>query len=116
MENKKKTIAERIGESKINYFSDLFIVAMVVMWIVYCAWSLVIASAVTISSIVISVQNGCQNFDTSMWEAIGSNVVLPLASGGALWMIKNAVQHAIANSRGEECEFDFPDVSQCDDM
>lgn len=34
-------------------------------------------------------------------------MTVPLSSGGAIWMIKNGVQHAIANNKGEKCEADF---------
>lgn len=110
----KKSFIEKIKESPINYFSDLFIVAMVVFWIVDNIYESIIASVVTISSVVISVQTGAPAFDTSMWSSIGTNVAIPLASGGAIWMVKNGVQHAIANKRGQEAAQDFPIVDGAD--
>lgn len=100
----------KIKRSPINYFSDLFIIAMVSLWIFDCIYESIIASVVTISSIFLSYQVGANCFDTSMWSSIGSNVALPLSVGGALWMTKNAVQHAIRNHRGESAPEDFPAV------
>lgn len=107
---KRQSIVERLNNSPIDFFSDLFIVAMVALWIADSLWESVIASAVTISSIIISFKTGIAYFDTSMWASIGSNIAVPLSAGGALWMLKNGVQHAIANRRGKECPADFPAV------
>jgi threonine/homoserine/homoserine lactone efflux protein len=49
--------------------------------------------------------------DTSMWSDISNLVTIPLSCGGAIWMVKNSVQHAIANSRGEQAHMDFPKVN-----
>lgn len=97
-----------LKKSPINYFSDLFIVAMVLLWIFDNIYQSLIASAVTISSIVLSFQTGVAIYDTSMWSSIGSNVAIPLSCGGAIWMIKNSVQHAIAYSKGKRAHQDFP--------
>lgn len=102
---------EKLKRSPINYFSDLFIVAMVCLWIFDCIYESVIATVVTVSSIVLSYQTGMNCFDTSMWGSIGSNVAIPLSCGGALWMIKNAVQHSIANRKGKQAKADFPAVN-----
>ena len=101
-------IEKSLKRSPINYFSDLFIVAMVLMWIVDNVYQSLIASAVTISSIVLSFQTGMSVYDTSMWSSIGVNVAIPLSCGGAIWMIKNSVQHAIAYSKGKRAHEDFP--------
>lgn len=107
---KKRSFIDKIRQSPINYFSDLFIVAMVMMWIVDNVYQSVIASIVTISSVIVSVQTGSAAYDTSMWSSIGSNVAIPLSCGGAIWMIKNSVQHAISNSKGKRAHMDFPAV------
>ena len=99
---------KKLNKSPINYFSDLFIVAMVVMWIVDNIYESIIASAVTISSIILSFQTGTSCFEVSMWSSIGTNIAIPLGAGGAVWMIKNSVQHAIMNNKGKKCEYDFP--------
>lgn len=99
---------KKLKESPINYFSDLFITAMVVMWIVDNVYQAIIASAVTISSIMLSYSTGMNCYDTSMWSSIGSNVALPLSCGGAIWMIKNSIQHAISNYKGHQAKEDFP--------
>ncbi|MCD8369559.1 MAG: hypothetical protein LUC94_04355 [Clostridiales bacterium] len=96
--------------SFINYLSDLFIGAMVVMWIADSVYESIIASAVTISSIVLSHQAGYACYDTSMWSSIGSNIAIPLGAGGAIWLVKCGVQHAIANNKGEQAHMDFPRV------
>ena len=86
-----------IKKSPINYFSDLFIVAMVVAWIV-------VLSIMTLTAIYATVAIQ----DTNMWSEVGALVAVPLTAGGAIWMIKNSVQHAIAYNRGERAELDFP--------
>ena len=100
----------KLKRSPINYFSDLFIVAMVCMWIFDNLYQSIIATIVTLSSIALSQQTGMNCFDTSMWASIGTNVAIPLSCGGAIWMIKNSVQHAIANRKGERAHEDFPAV------
>lgn len=108
--HKKLDVNSALKKSPINYFSDLFIVAMVCMWIADNVYQSLIASAVTISSIIMSFQTGIPNYDTSMWSSIGSNVVVPLSCGGGIWMIKNSVQHAIAYSKNKRAHQDFPAV------
>lgn len=100
----------KLNKSPINYFSDLFIVAMVAMWIVDNVYESIVATAVTISSIILSHQSGMNCYDTSMWTSIGTNVAVPLSCGGAIWMIKNSVQHAISNYKGKDATQDFPAV------
>lgn len=101
----------KLNKSPINYFSDLFIVAMVVMWIIDNIYESVIATIVTVSSVILSSQTGENCYDTSMWVSIGTNVAIPLSCGGAIWMIKNSIQHAINNYKGKNVEKDFPAVN-----
>lgn len=112
---KKNKWLAKLDKSPINYFSDLFIVAMVVMWIADNVYESVIATIVTISSVIVSIQTGESCFDTSMWASIGTNVAIPLSCGGAIWMIKNSVQHAIRNYQGKIVEKDFPAVNPEDE-
>lgn len=107
---KKPKFIDKLRESPINYFSDLFITAMVLMWIVDNIYQSVIATVVTISSVALSHSTGINCYDTSMWTSIGSNVAIPLSCGGAIWMIKNSVQHAISNYRGKRAHQDFPAI------
>ena len=107
---KKERIVTKLNRSPINYFSDLFITAMVVMWIVDNVYQSIIATGVTVASIVLSIKTGTNCYDTSMWSSIGTNVAIPLSCGGAIWMIKNSVQHAISNYKGKEAKEDFPAV------
>jgi hypothetical protein len=107
---KKEKLTDKLKRSPINYFSDLFIVAMVSMWIVDNIYQAIVASIVTISSVVLSAQTGMNCYDTSMWASIGTNVAIPLSCGGAVWMVKNSVQHAISNYKGKEAAKDFPAV------
>ena len=107
---KKESWIAKLKRSPINYFSDLFIVSMVVMWIVDNLYQSIIASIVTVSSVVVSHQTGMNCYDTSMWASIGANVAIPLSCGGAIWMIKNSIQHAISNKKGEQAKEDFPAV------
>ena len=107
---KKPKFIDKIRKSPINYFSDLFIVSMVVMWIVDNMYQSIVATIVTISSVLLSKETGVNCYDTSMWSSIGNNVAIPLSCGGAIWMVKNAVQHAIHNYKGKEAKEDFPAV------
>lgn len=107
---KKIKLTDKIRKSPINYFSDLFIIAMVLMWIVDNIYQAAIATAVTISSVILSYQTSMNCYDTSMWSSIGTNVAIPLSCGGAIWMIKNGIQHAISNSKGKMAHQDFPAV------
>ena len=104
---RKKQWLTKLKKSPINYFSDLFIVAMVTFWIFDNVYQSIVATAVTVSSIVLSFQTGSSSFDTSMWASIGTNVAVPLSCGGAIWMIKNSIQHAISNYKGREAPKDF---------
>ena len=106
----KKSLSDKLKKSPINYFSDLFIVAMVVLWIVDNIYQSIVATIVTISSILLSNETGIASYDTTMWASIGTNVAIPLSCGGAVWMIKNSIQHAISNYRGERAHEDFPAV------
>lgn len=108
MKKKKKRLVDKLKRSPINYFSDLFIVSMVVMWIADNVYQSIIATAVTVSSVILSYQTGTNLYDTSMWASIGTNVAIPLSCGGAIWMIKNSIQHAISNYKGKEAREDFP--------
>ena len=107
---KKTTITEKLRKSPINYYSDLFIVAMVLMWIIDNAYESVIATIITVSSVILSHETGANCYDTSMWASIGTNVAVPLSCGGGVWMIKNSVQHAISYYKGKEAVKDFPAV------
>ena len=107
---RKETIGEKLGRSPINYYSDLFIVAMVIMWIIDNIYESIIATIVTISSVILSHETGTSCYDTTMWASIGTNVAVPLSCGGAVWMVKNSVQHAISYYKGKEAVKDFPAV------
>jgi hypothetical protein len=48
--------------------------------------------------------------DPSIWSNIENLVTVPLSAGGAIWMVKCSVQHAIANSKGKNAKMDFPKV------
>lgn len=108
MKKEKDKLTNKLRQSPINYFSDLFIVAMVVLWIVDSVYESLVATVVTISSIVLSLRTGTNYFDTSMWASIGSNVAIPLSCGGAIWMIKNSIQHTISYQQGKRAHEDFP--------
>lgn len=95
-----KKLIDKLKDSPINYFSDLFIVAMVIAWV-----------AVIIVMVVIAIYATASLADTSIWAYVAELVTVPLSAGGAIWMIKNSVQHAIANSKGERAHMDFPAVN-----
>lgn len=92
-------IEEKIKKSPINYFSDLFIISMVMAWIAVIVIMLIFA---IYSTVIIA--------DTSIWSYLTELVSMPLSAGGAVWMIKNGVQHAIANRNGKQAHMDFPKV------
>ena len=118
MKNEGKWLT-KLRQSPINYFSDLFIVAMVSLWIFDCVYESIVATGVTISSIILSFETGTNCIDTAMWASIGANVAIPLSCGGAIWMIKNSIQHAISNHRGKRAHEDFPAVhpeGECDEI
>ncbi len=89
-----------LKKSPINYFSDLFVAVMVVAWV-----------AVIIIMIIMAIYTTIVFCDTSIWSYIDNLVTVPLSCGGAIWMVKNSVQHAIANNRGEQAHMDFPRVN-----
>ena len=104
----KKEKEKQAGEGKfsrfltknhISYFSDLFVMAMVVLWILVV---LIMVGTAIYATVVIA--------DTSIWCYVQELVAVPLTAGGAIWMVKCAVQHAMASSKGEECKADFPKV------
>lgn len=96
-----KKIKRTLARSPIAYFSDLFVVAMVLMWII-------ILIIMAIVSIIVTFLL----HDTSMWSEVSSLCAIPLTAGGAIWMVKNSVQHAIINSRGKLAPKDFPDTGE----
>ena len=89
-----------LKKSPINYFSDLFVVAMVLCWI-----------AVIIVMIVVGIYSTLHLEDTSMWAYTADLVSTPIAAGCGIWMVKNTVQHAIANNKGKQVPEDFPAVN-----
>lgn len=107
---KKHKFTDKLRKSPINYFSDLFIISMVLMWIIDNIYQSIIATTVTVSSIFLSSKTGMNCYDTSMWASIGTNVAIPLSCGGAIWMIKNSIQHAISNYKGKQAKEDFPAI------
>jgi len=96
-------IENLLKKSLINYFSDLFIIAMVVCWIL-----------VLVVMCIIAVYATVHYADVTIWSDIANLTGIPLSCGGAVWMIKNSVQHAIANNRGEQAKMDFPRVDDTD--
>lgn len=95
-----KKIMKMLSESPIMYFSDLFIEIMVISW-------LIAIIVVTVFAIYATVAIN----DTSVWGCLVELVSVPLTAGGAIWMIKNSVQHAILNKQGKKVEYDFPKVN-----
>ena len=97
---KESKVEKALRKSPINYFSDLFVVSMVICWIIV----LIIMIAFAIYSTIVL----CDNM---LWSDIANLVAVPLSCGGALWMLKNSVQHAIAYSKGKVAKMDFPKVN-----
>ncbi|MCD7858005.1 MAG: hypothetical protein LUG55_09455 [Clostridiales bacterium] len=97
---KRKSVVALLRESPINYMSDLFIVAMVLSWIIVIFIMVVMAIWATVNLA-----------DTSVWCYVQELTGVPLTAGGAIWMVKNGVQHAIANNKGKQAHMDFPAVN-----
>ena len=99
----KESIGEKatdaLSKSPINYFSDLFIAAMVVGWII-----------VLIVMVIMAIYSTVVIQDTTVWAYVWELTGIPLTAGGAIWMVKNSVQHAIANNQGKRAPMDFPAV------
>lgn len=100
MKKKKESAADKLKKSPINYFSDLFIVAMVTGWV-----------AVLLIMTGMAIYATLSYADTYIWSEVRSLVSGPLEAGGAIWMIKNGVQHAIASYQGRQAHMDFPAVN-----
>lgn len=100
MKKRKNKFLKKISDSPINYFSDLFIVVMIAGWAIAIP---IVCIAAIYAMIKIS--------DTSVWTYFVELITVPLTAGGAIWMIKNSVQHAIMNKQGKKCEPDFPAVN-----
>lgn len=94
-------LEKALKKSPINYFSDLFIVSMVIVWII-----------AIIAMMIFAIYSTLVWADNSIWSDLGTLVGLPLSCGGAIWMIKNGVQHAIANKDGRQAHMDFPAVNE----
>lgn len=90
---------DKLKGSPINYFSDLFIVAMVMSWVI----TLVIMTIMGIYATIMFQ-------DTSIWADVGVLAAVPLSAGGAIWMIKNSVVHYISAKKGKEAKYDFPRI------
>ena len=101
----KSKASDALAKSPINYFSDLFIAVMVVGWVA-------VLCIMTVFAIYSNVALGA----TDVWSTVAELVTIPLSAGGAIWMVKNSVQHAIANNRGQECPYDFPAVDAMDEI
>lgn len=97
---KKNKLTKALSKSPINYFSDFFIFAMVLGW-----------ASVLIIEIVMAIYSTAILNEVSLWSEVTNLVTIPLSCGGAIWMIKNSVQHAIMNNKGKECPYDFPAVN-----
>ncbi len=95
-----KSITKRLQNSPINYMSDLFIVAMVLSWII-----------VIIVMVIMAIWATVKLADTSVWCYVLELTGMPLPAGGAIGMVKNGVQHAIANNKGKQAHMDFPAVN-----
>ncbi len=96
-------VEKALKKSPINYFSDLFIIAMVLAWVVVLLVMCIMAVYATVNYA-----------DVTIWSDIANLTGIPLSCGGAVWMIKNSVQHAIANNRGEQAKMDFPKVEEAE--
>ncbi|MCC8049692.1 MAG: hypothetical protein LIP10_03400 [Clostridiales bacterium] len=94
-----KKITKALQDSPINYYSDLFVIVMVIDWL-----------AVVVIMVIFAIYATVVYGDTGMWSYVGELVSVPLSAGGAIWMIKNSVQHAIANRDGKQAHMDFPKV------
>lgn len=91
-------LVRNLKKSPINYFSDLFLVVMVLAFLITVA-----------CMIVMGIYSTIVNQDNSIWSDLGILVAVPVSAGGGIWMVKNSIQHAIAASKGAIVKKDFPD-------
>ncbi|MCC8128623.1 MAG: hypothetical protein LIO51_01615 [Clostridiales bacterium] len=103
MGRRESKAVQALNKSPINYFSDLFVIVMV------CGWILVL-----IVEVIFAIYGTVVLADLSGWAYVDNTVTIPLTAGGAIWMVKNSVQHAIANNKGEQAVMDFPAVPDTD--
>ena len=96
-------VKKALQRSPISYFSDLFVAVMVVGWV-----------AVLVIMVGFAAYTNLALSSAEVWPTVAEMVTIPLSAGGAIWMVKNSVQHAIANSRGERAREDFPSVDASD--
>lgn len=88
----------KIKKSPINYFSDLFIIAVVMLFII-----------VSFAMIIMGTYSTIVNNDNSIWSELQSLTTAPITVGIGAWLGKCAFTHAIANAKGGYPKFDFPD-------
>ena len=98
---KKKTNVWKKLSHAIMYLSDLFVFLMVAAWI----YVLVILSFAALYSMF-------KNGDTSIFTLLQEAAVLPLSVGGAIWLIRCAINHHNATRRGEHADYDFPNLEE----
>ena len=104
----KEKLSKKLGDSPINYWSDLFVVAMVVIWIASVVILTINAIAVSITTMVMTYYLGFSVIDNTLWSEDVILITAPLSAVSTVWMIKNSVQHAILNNKGKSCPVDFP--------
>lgn len=112
----KEKLSKKLGDSPINYWSDLFVIAMVVIWIASVVILTINAIAVSITTMVMTYYLGFSVIDNTLWSEDVILITAPLSAVSTVWMIKNSVQHAILNNKGKSCPVDFPRVDGADDM
>ena len=98
---KKKTNVWKKLSHAIMYLSDLFVFLMVAAWI----YVLVILSFAALYSMF-------KIGDTAIFTLLQEAAVLPLSVGGAIWLIRCAINHHNATRRGEHADYDFPNLEE----
>lgn len=98
---KKKTNVWKKLSHAIMYLSDLFVFLMVAAWI----YVLVILSFAALYSMF-------KIGDTAIFTLLQEAAVLPLSVGGAIWLIRCAINHHNATRRGEHANYDFPNLEE----
>lgn len=97
---KKRSVWKKLSHA-IMYLSDLFVFLMVVAWI----YVIVILSFAGLYSLF-------RYADTSIFSLLQEAAVLPLSVGGAIWLIRCAINHHNATRRGKHADYDFPNIDE----
>ena len=91
---------EKLKKSPINYFSDLCMLVIAIVWIL----EVIIMTGSAIYSMVV-------NCDSYVWSEVQLLATAPITAGIFMWGLKNAGTHVMKAYKGEEVPEDFQEDS-----